>query len=99
MKLSREKLALLGLCPTCKARVLSALEDWEEERRNKITESVIRRISEGKKGGRPMGSKDKKKRRRAGYYMRYEKDPKKGMVQITDEVELHNARISGGNNG
>lgn len=44
----------------------------ESERRSERTRAgLTRAVKEGKKLGRPQGSKDKKKRKRTGYLLRY----------------------------
>ena len=56
--------------------MLFAIAGWvakmESERRSERTKAGLERaIREGKKLGRPKGSKDKKKRNRTGYLLRY----------------------------
>ena len=56
--------------------ILYAIAGWvarmESERRSERTKAgLARAISQGKKLGRPQGSKDKKKRMRHGYLLRY----------------------------
>ncbi|MBA7665631.1 Serine recombinase PinR [subsurface metagenome] len=56
--------------------ILYALAGWvakmESERRSERTKAGLQRaLREGKKLGRPQGSKDKKKRKRSGYFQRW----------------------------
>ena len=56
--------------------LLLAIAGWvarmESTRRSERTKSGLQRaVSQGKRLGRPPGSKDKKRRRRSGYYARY----------------------------
>ena len=56
--------------------VMYAIAGWvarmESQRRSERTKArLARAISRGKKLGRPVGSKDKKKRVRRGYLLRY----------------------------
>ena len=56
--------------------LLYAITGWvaemESRRRSERTKAGLSRaVSQGKKLGRPPGSKDKKKRRRSGYLLRY----------------------------
>jgi len=58
--------------------VLYAIAGWvariESERRSERTKAgLVRARANGKKLGRPQGSKDKGKRRRTGYLLRYAK--------------------------
>lgn len=62
--------------PGAVGEVLYALTGWvakyESERRSERTKAGLERaIREGKKLGRPKGSKDKQPRRRMGYLLRY----------------------------
>lgn len=88
MKLTRDKILLLGLCPMCKVRLEEALTEWETQRNKKISEGVLGALAQGKKGGRPMGSKDKKKRKRSGYYRRYEANKGKLQTSTYGDVDL-----------
>jgi len=55
-------------------RILSAVADLERENIRENTNLGLQRAKEeGKKLGRPKGSKDKKQRRRSGYYNRWGK--------------------------
>lgn len=52
-------------------QILSAFAEFERDLISERTKEGIRRArNQGKVLGRPKGSKDKKKRRRAGYYLR-----------------------------
>ncbi len=56
--------------------LLLAITGWvarmESNRRSERTKAGLQRaVSQGKRLGRPPGSKDKKRRRRSGYYARY----------------------------
>jgi len=52
--------------------ILSAFAEFERELiRERTIEGLRRAKSQGKKPGRPVGSKDKKKRRTEGYYKRH----------------------------
>ena len=58
--------------------ILYALTAWvaeyESQRRSERTKAgLVRAISQGKELGRPKGAKDKRKRRRSGYFARYAK--------------------------
>ena len=58
--------------------LLFAISGWvakmESERRSERTKAgLARAVREGKVLGRPVGSKDKKKRKRTGYLLRYAK--------------------------
>lgn len=58
---------------------LADIAKWERARRSERTRAGIQRaLSQGKKLGRPLGSKDKHRRRRSGYFARYA-DQTKGM--------------------
>jgi len=57
--------------------ILYAIAGWvakmESQRRSERTKAAMARLKEqGKKLGRPKGAKDKKKRRRGGYFRRHE---------------------------
>ena len=53
--------------------ILSAFAEFERELiRERTIEGLRRAKSQGKKPGRPVGSRDKKKRRTDGYFQRYE---------------------------
>jgi len=57
------------------ANMISAFADYEREIiRERTLLGLSRAKSEGKKLGRPKGSKDKKVRRKGGYYLRYQKN-------------------------
>ncbi len=52
-------------------QILSAFAEFERELiRERTIEGIRRARLKGKTPGRPMGSKDKKKRKKAGYYLR-----------------------------
>ena len=52
-------------------QILSAFAEFERELiRERTIEGLYRAKSQGKKPGRPKGSKDKKKRKRSGYILR-----------------------------
>jgi len=52
--------------------IIAWVARMESERRSERTKAgLARAVSEGKKLGRPSGSKDSKKRRRSGYFARY----------------------------
>lgn len=52
--------------------IFGAIAEFERELiRERILLGLVRRKKQGKKLGRPKGSKDKKRRRRAGYINRY----------------------------
>ena len=56
--------------------LLLAITGWvarmESNRRSERTKAGLQRaVSQGKKLGRPLGSRDKKKRSRRGYLLRY----------------------------
>ena len=58
------------------ADLLYAITAWVAEFESKrkserILAGLARAVKEGKKLGRPEGSKDKRKRRRTGYLLRY----------------------------
>ena len=58
------------------ADLLYAITAWvaefESSRRSERTKAgLVRAVTQGKKLGRPKGSRDKKKRRRSGYLLRY----------------------------
>ncbi len=54
--------------------ILSAIGELEREMiRDRINLGLKRAKIQGKKLGRPTGSKDKKKRKKGGYYLRYQK--------------------------
>ncbi|MDA1189872.1 MAG: recombinase family protein [Chloroflexi bacterium] len=56
---------------------MADIAKMERERLSERTKSGLRRaVSQGKKLGRPPGSKDAKKRRRSGYFRRYADAPK-----------------------
>jgi len=62
--------------PTEIAEVLYAIAGWvarmESQRRSERTKAGLERVkAEGKKLGRPKGSKDKQQRSSTGYFMRY----------------------------
>lgn len=64
--------------PGAIGEVLYAIAGWvarmESERRSERTKAgLVRAIKEGKGLGRPKGSKDKNKRKRTGYLLRYSK--------------------------
>jgi DNA invertase Pin-like site-specific DNA recombinase len=53
---------------------VSGFADFERETiRERVKLGLARRRAEGKPLGRPKGSKDKGKRRKSGYYMRWSK--------------------------
>lgn len=52
--------------------ILAAMAEFESNLiRERVKEGMARAQSEGKRVGRPAGAKDKKKRRRRGYFLRY----------------------------
>jgi DNA invertase Pin-like site-specific DNA recombinase len=52
-------------------QILSAFAEFERELiRERTVEGIRRAKLQGKKSGRPVGSKDKKKRKRSGYILR-----------------------------
>ena len=52
--------------------IMGWVAQYESERRSERTKAGLSRaLAIGKKLGRPKGSKDKRKRRRSGYYARY----------------------------
>jgi DNA invertase Pin-like site-specific DNA recombinase len=54
---------------------LADIAKWERARRSERTKLGLKRaVSQGKRLGRPLGSKDTMKRRRSGYYARYARD-------------------------
>lgn len=54
------------------AQILSAFAEFERELiRERTIAGLERAKKEGKKLGRPSGSKDKKQRKKSGYYLRY----------------------------
>lgn len=64
--------------PGAIGEILYAIAGWvakmESERRSERTKAgLARAIRQGKKLGRPQGSKDKQKRKRTGYLLRYAK--------------------------
>lgn len=60
------------------SQMLMVLAEYERELLiSRINDGLIRARKEGKKLGRPHGSKDRKRRRKGGYYLRYAlKSPK-----------------------
>jgi DNA invertase Pin-like site-specific DNA recombinase len=55
--------------------IFSALAEFEREVIRERTLLGLRRaVKEGKRLGRPVGAKDKKERRKSGYWRRYSKD-------------------------
>jgi len=66
--------------------VLSAFANLERELiRERTLEGLARAEAEGRKGGRRVGSKDKKPRRRSGYWLRWQKEKTKGVNNKTDK--------------
>jgi len=55
--------------------ILSGFAEMEREMiRERILLGLERRKKQGKNLGRPIGSKDKKRRKKSGYYLRYNKN-------------------------
>lgn len=66
-------------------QILSAFAEFERELiRERTIEGLKRAKSQGKKVGRPKGSKDSKKRKKSGYILRESK--KKQMIDIENGV-------------
>lgn len=60
--------------------IFGAIAEFERELiRERIILGLERAKKQGKKVGRPKGSKDKKKRRKSGYYLRWSKNTKRGV--------------------
>lgn len=73
--------------PGIAGEIMYAIVGWvarmESERRSKRTKAgLARALREGKHLGRPKGSKDKNKRNRGGYLLRYHKPSNKGAVAV-----------------
>lgn len=70
--------------------LLSAFANFERELISERTkEGLARAKAQGKKFGRPIGSKDKKTRRKSGYYMRWinEREGKPKVQTLEEEVK------------
>lgn len=73
-------------------QILSAFAEFERELiRERTIEGLRRAKLQGKKAGRPKGSKDSKKRRRSGYILREakKKQEKDGIIGINRSIETY----------
>jgi len=73
-------------------QILSAFAEFERELiRERTIEGLRRAKLQGKKAGRPKGSKDSKKRRRSGYILREAKKKKEkdGIIGINRSIETY----------
>jgi len=73
-------------------QILSAFAEFERELiRERTIEGLRRAKLQGKKAGRPKGSKDSKKRRRSGYILREakKKQQKDGIIGINRSIETY----------
>ena len=78
---------------SAKLSIVGAFAQFEREMiRERINAGLDRAKKEGKHLGRPKGVKDKKIRKKGGYYLRYmnqrkEEDEKKGIYKSTADYE------------
>jgi len=78
--------------------VLSQIAEFEREQiRERIILGLERSKKEGKKLGRPKGSKDKERRRKSGYYRRWANDKKTTLKKIEESITRKNKDDRGGN--